>query len=459
MKKHLKMIFAISLLNIVISSCGTQSGSNFASAIISSSEPSITSSSSIESSSNSDETGVVSFDENGHWYHNPSNNNELEYEDHHISYAFDGKEGYKKCLNCGYIIKVDVSIADVNEDYFEFYELEDGTYGVGSSSLLPRDSEDKIDLTLPDSHLGKPVTEVVSNGFSKDENGRSYYYNIGTLVIPSTIKTIREFAFSYTQFDFAILRDGIETIEDGAFGYTPSFMFYLPKTVKDVSPTTFYRSNVSKIIIDENNEYYKSVDGVVYSKNGNALCVSPHSYNKDYAILEGTVKINDRVFSGITIDSIVFPSTMKEIGVNVFTECNVKNILLNDGLEIIGDRAFEAVHTISIIQIPNSVYQIGEGAFNYGVGGAKTITLPSSLKVIETNVLSNNYYLEECIINTNVETIKKDAFLGSKKISLRYLGKIAQWNKIALETDWNLIDEMGNLYIKQVHCTDGTLDF
>ena len=452
MKKRLFKSIVI-LFTVVISSCNTTNNS-----ISSQSTDSID----VFSSTSDLDTRVVDIDENGHWYHDVSNNNEIVYGEHNFSFGFDGDNFYKKCVFCDYIVKTEINIGDVNDDYFKFYELADGTYGVGPSSLLPQHSDNKIDLALPSSHLGKPVTEVVSRAFSLDENDSFLEYNLGSIVIPSSIKTIREGAFYQTSFEIIILKDGLETIEKNAFSMTSQFLVYLPKTIKKISPIAFYKSNVERIIVDKQNEFYKSVEGVVYSKDGKTLCVFPANYYKnEYEILGGTTKIDESAFSYSNIEKVVFSSTMKEVGAHAFVECRHAKIILNDGLEVIGPGAFETSRLYDenneTIQIPDSVYEIGENAFNYGLAFTKSIILPSSLRIIESGLISNNLMLEECTIGINVTKIKKGFFLGCPMKTLHYLGKKEQWRAIELESDWNLIKKEENQYLNQIVCSDGLI--
>lgn len=88
-----------------------------------------------------------------------------------------------------------------------------------------------------------------------------------------------------------------------------------------LSIAIYQYSNVQKYTVKETNPYYKSIDGVVYTKDGKELVAVPNHYVGDIVIPEGCEKIRENAFwidyelstvhAGIT--SISLPSTMKYI--------------------------------------------------------------------------------------------------------------------------------------------------
>lgn len=86
---------------------------------------------------------------------------------------------------------------------------------------------------------------------------------------------------------------------------------------------------------------------------------------------------------------IYFPETLKTINDNAFKNCNLRAVVLNNGLETIGKYAFYGTHSKSL-SIPASVKNIGDAAF----GGNKDYT---DVKVdannenfkVENNLLCN----------------------------------------------------------------------
>ena len=185
---------------------------------------------------------------------------------------------------------------------------------------------------------------------------------------------------------------------------------YIGKHVREIETNAFYYcKNLKAIFVDEENENYASVDGVLYKKeNGQLteiiLCpmknsyfttavsmgfASPQTYedakkyvatlenNKEkieakhqereitFVIPEGVVKIADMCFNTCSnIESITIPSTVREIGSMAFFKCEaMKKVNLPDGLEKIGSDAFTKCTALDYVFIPSSVSEIGHHAF------------------------------------------------------------------------------------------------
>lgn len=72
-----------------------------------------------------------------------------------------------------------------------------------------------------------------------------------------------------------------------------------------------------------------------------------------------------------SFEKITLPSTVKSIGDNCFNSYNPYDIELNDGLERVGKQAFICNFANQSVKIPASVTEIGEKAFGYSDGGKK----------------------------------------------------------------------------------------
>ncbi|WP_224169981.1 leucine-rich repeat domain-containing protein [Metamycoplasma hominis] len=76
-------------------------------------------------------------------------------------------------------------------------------------------------------------------------------------------------------------------------------------------------------------------------------------------------EIGNGAFSNSVIQLVTIAGSVKEIGERAFLGCrNLKEVILNEGLEKIGDRAFNDTK-IKSITIPGSVKEIGESAFSW----------------------------------------------------------------------------------------------
>lgn len=80
-------------------------------------------------------------------------------------------------------------------------------------------------------------------------------------------------------------------------------------------------------------------------------------------ILKNFTTIEENMFQGTNIKSIVIPRNVEEIKSEAFYECSkLEKVALNEGLKKIGSEAFVGTK-IKSITIPSTVEEIGGGAF------------------------------------------------------------------------------------------------
>lgn len=132
------------------------------------------------------------------------------------------------------------------------------------------------------------------------------------------------------------------------------------------------------IHVDEENPYFCSVDGVLFTKDMKTLLAYPnnsHGVTYDwtgayatfgqYAVPDCVEVINDRAFYKCTgLGKIVFPDNLQEIGIRAFTRCeNLENFELPNTLVRIGEDAFSFCAKLTKMYIPASVETIEDYAF------------------------------------------------------------------------------------------------
>ena len=124
--------------------------------------------------------------------------------------------------------------------------------------------------------------------------------------------------------------------------------------------------------VDDNNPYYTSIDGSLYSKDKDILI--KYYSNKvldDVVIDSNIVKIGEYAFSNCTtINTVYLPDSVKSIENWAFVNCaSLKQIRLSGEIEAIKDYTFYGCSNLSRIIIPEKVKKIHEGAF----GGCESL--------------------------------------------------------------------------------------
>ena len=177
--------------------------------------------------------------------------------------------------------------------------------------------------------LGEGITTIRENMFSN-------CYRLKTVQFPSTLKIIEEEAFY------------------NCYGLTN---FTLPEGLTTIDRYAFYRSSINASV---SVDYY-------YDENG--------YYQEVYV-------------DNVSPTTLIFPWSLTSIGYQAFVNWrDLKSIRLNEGLVSIGDEAF-AGNNVTSITLPSTLTQIGSDIFTN-----KDITVTSYAVIPPTETRSNNAVL------------------------------------------------------------------
>lgn len=163
---------------------------------------------------------------------------------------------------------------------------------------------------------------------------------------------------------------------------------HIGKDVRYIANSAFYYCKQLKaVFVHEENPYYCSVDGVLFTKDMKTLVLHPIQ-NGNWKTAEGITESNDTFvipegvehigsfsfYKNTDLIHLTFPSTLKTIGNMSFFGCgNMWSIWLPEGLESIGADAFSYCGSISpVMYIPSTVTHIDDYAF-FSCGGIKAM--------------------------------------------------------------------------------------
>ena len=125
----------------------------------------------------------------------------------------------------------------------------------------------------------------------------------------------------------------------------------------DFSVLDYRTGYVQNIEIAESNPYYKSIDGVVYSKDGKKLIkCSPKRRCYTFKIPEGVEEIDVHAFDWNNyIFKIQLPETLKKLKTGTFTKCEkLSTIYIPSEIEYIEDGCFaDYFYTFGLVRIKN----------------------------------------------------------------------------------------------------------
>lgn len=281
--------------------------------------------------------------------------------------------------------------------------------------------------------------------------------SLESVTIPENVTAIRQSAFSSCDgLKRVELPEGLVTIEESAFYSCDELCeLYIPKSVKSVGKDGDFRSAFSdeelknlKIVVDSENEYYKSDDnGWVYTKDGKVLLMAC-SVGANVEIPQGVTEIADKVFYKYgEIQKLVLPEGLEKIGKSAFAMCaDIKEMELPDSIRYIDEYAFSGCWWLKDVTIGTKAEYIGNGAF-MGCGNLTRVTFLNH----DTTIAPYSKTVDMSSAR-RTEEVKYDAFhLAGVKTVYGYKGSTAEvtfggkCNFIAIDTDKGISDKKMNI--------------
>lgn len=134
------------------------------------------------------------------------------------------------------------------------------------------------------------------------------------------------------------LPDSLESIGSLSFCYMDSNIT-LPKSVKYIAPAAFSFDSQStgSVRVAEDNPYYCSEDGVIFSKDRKKLIYYPsNKRKKEYIVPDSVTAISPLAFhSASDLERVILPRGLKKLGSGAFFGCScLKYVNLSDEIKI-----------------------------------------------------------------------------------------------------------------------------
>lgn len=131
---------------------------------------------------------------------------------------------------------------------------------------------------------------------------------------------------------------------------------------------------------------------------------------KEIVVSEGIEYIGDRCFTNcISLESIQLPSTIKQFSI---INCeSLKNVNFNGDVKKIESLSFEGCSSLETLVIPDNIADrgIAYGAFS-GCTSLKSINIPDNITEIQRYTFSNCISLKQLVLSKNIKSIEWGAF-------------------------------------------------
>ena len=226
------------------------------------------------------------------------------------------------------------------------------------------------------------------------------------------------------------------SISEGSFRLCPTPTFTkvtIPASCTDIGEEVFtVNSSFKEFVVDGNNPKYKSVNGVLYTKDGKTLHMCPPGKSGDLTILDGVTEVKPWGISQCTkLNKITIPASLTKTESTSFL-CSGREYVVKSGNSKFstidnGVLCNKAKNTIISFPhhhdghnspwdytIPNGITTISRVAFY--VSNVRNLDL-NDVETIDEKAFQFSSALETLKIGRNVKTIGKGAFSGCAKLA------------------------------------------
>ena len=247
--------------------------------------------------------------------------------------------------------------------------------------------ENATSVDIPAEIDGLPVTEIGDGAFMGCESltsvtisdgitsiGLSAFEGCGSLTsvtIPSSTTSIGDYAFKSCYGLMSVtIKTGVISIGNYAFAWCENLTnVTIPSGVTNIGNFAFNDCyGLVSITVDNQNQYYCSIDGNLFDKNKKTLIqYAIGKQDSQYIIPNGVTGIGNGAFESCeSLTSVTIPNSVTSIGDGAFSGCNnITSVTIPDSVKSIGEGAFYDCDSLTSVTIPDSVTSIGDEAFNW----------------------------------------------------------------------------------------------
>ena len=222
-------------------------------------------------------------------------------------------------------------------------------------------------IEIPSNTIGSPVISIADFAFMGIKGAEN-------ITVPEGVISIGSWAF-----------ENIQTLKN----------ISIPSSVTNIGKAVFSGCKMLEAInVDDQNTNYRSIDGVLYNKDVTELIAYP---------------------AGKTETSFTVPNSVIEIAENAFYGSSLKEVILPEGLNSIGKKAFMNCTGLVSISIPNTISCILSQTFR-GCFSLETV-------IMSTNIIIEENAFKDCEKLYTVGDLNRDEIIDSNDVAVlnRYL--------------------------------------
>lgn len=208
--------------------------------------------------------------------------------------------------------------------------------------------------------------------------------------IPDGVTHLEDWSFAFCENLVSIaIPDSVISIGESAFVGSNLITITIPDSVKNIGIWAFSGCYIlTNITVNVANEFYSSIDGVLFNEEVTTLIQCP----------------------GGRVGNYIVPDSVTSIGSGSFDGCgNLTSVAIGFGVTNIGKHAFSGCNDLTKVEIPDSVAYLGDYAFAY-CGNLLEVTIGNNVAAIGDHTFSGCQALTNIVIPISIAQIGDQAF-------------------------------------------------
>ena len=223
--------------------------------------------------------------------------------------------------------------------------------------------------------------------------------------------------------------EGVESLSNNLFAQCKSLEeLEIPSTVSSLGHSVFWDCNSLKtitipasvtkmeynalwydygttdILVDDANPVYKSIDGIVYTKDGTQLLHCPCGRTGSVTIAEGTTTLDHSFYCCEQLEQVVIPASVETIGEKTFADCY----------------SLRSIYTQREVPVPGKYYVFWPSLNNFWLPSICTVYVPQGCKERYQRQDDDNWWSNFWIEEYEVTGITEASNSHDKSVVGRY---------------------------------------
>lgn len=186
-------------------------------------------------------------------------------------------------------------------------------------------------------------------------------------------------------------------------------------------------TGIGKVVIAEGNKNYKMVDGVLFNMDETVLIKYTNEAAENYVVPDGVIEVSSKAFARSGhIRSLKLNEGLVKIGADCFDKSQyIEELIIPASVETIGSSSFAAMPSLKSITFknPNLDGYSTIGSDRDHLMKTLTVNLPEGVKRIPDKFFSSLTPLEEIVLPDSVEEIGTGAFRYCENLKKITIGK------------------------------------